>query len=83
MIKESHRSNLRDLVFENVEIDLVEGVNEYPKFRGYLRRSSQSCYSLLDDASKTSIKCVFNQNALNQYLETQPSYLDFNSFESK
>ena len=83
MIKDNSRSNLRNLVLENMEADIMQGENNYPKFKGYLKRSSQACYSLLDDATKTSIKCVFNQAALDQHFETLPTYLNFNSFESK
>jgi hypothetical protein len=83
MIKENRRPNLRDLVIENIQLDLAKEVNNYYRFRGYLRKTSQTVYSLLDHTSHSSIKCVFNTKALEDYLETQPSYIDFNSFDCK
>ncbi|MEG8004566.1 hypothetical protein, partial [Listeria monocytogenes] len=51
-----------------------------PKFRSYLKKDDQDCYCLLDN--ETSIKCVFNEKSLREYLSSLPSYITYDSFDS-
>ena len=48
--------------------------------RGYLKKDLNSIYSFVD--RDASIKLVFNQKVLNEYLSTLPTYLTYENLES-
>ena len=48
--------------------------------RGYLKKDLNSIYSFV--ARDASIKLVFNQKVLNEYLSTLPTYLTYENLES-
>ena len=47
---------------------------------GYLKKDLNSIYSFVD--RDASIKLVFNQKVLNEYLSTLPTYLTYENLES-
>lgn len=49
--------------------------------RGYLKKDLNSIYSFVD--RDASIKLVFNQKVLKEYLSTLPTYLTYENLESK
>lgn len=49
--------------------------------KGYLKRDIDSIYSFLDKDS--SIKLVFNNKFIKDYLSTFPNYLTYDSLDSK
>ena len=48
--------------------------------RGYLKKDLNSIYSFVD--RDASIKFVFNQKVLNEYLSALPTYLTYENLES-
>ena len=48
--------------------------------RGYRKKDLNSIYSFVD--RDASIKLVFNQKVLNEYLSTLPTYLTYENLES-
>ena len=48
-------------------------------FKSYLKKDESNCFTIVD--IKNSIKCLFNQDYLNEYLDRFPSYVSLNSCE--
>ena len=79
------RKGLYSLVDESIEKQL-NGEEQQPlRFKAYLKKDAFDVYSLLDCEGhpNCSIKCIFNESGLNNYLETLPSYMSYDSLESK
>jgi hypothetical protein len=76
------KKSLQALIIESIDKDIeretliVEEKNL--KFKSFLRKDEQDCFCIVDD---TSIKCVFEENNLKEYLNSLPSYLRFENFE--
>lgn len=52
-----------------------------PRFKSFLRRDQNDCYCVVD--SESSIKLVFDQTNLKEYLAGRAGEIDFDSFDSK
>lgn len=53
---------------------------EKPKLKSFIKKDENRCYSIFD--RDYSIKCVFDNKFLENYLAEQPSHVKFESFES-
>jgi hypothetical protein len=69
------------LLDESIERDLKLREENNVKFKCYLKRDVYNIYSLVD--RDYSLKCIFNEDNLKEYLAGLPSYMTFDSFESK
>jgi hypothetical protein len=76
------KKTLQTMILESIDRDIERelhgGDQKNPKFRTVLRKDEQDCFCLVED---TSIKCVFEENNLKEYLNTLPSFLRFENFE--
>jgi hypothetical protein len=85
MQQSAEKKSLFNLVSESIDRDIskddLSNEEKTPKFRSYLKKDDQDCYCLLDN--ETSIKCVFNEKSLREYLASLPSYITYDSFDSK
>jgi hypothetical protein len=84
-MQSGEKKSLFNLINESIDRDIskedLSNEEKTPKFRSYLRKDDQDCYCLLDN--ETSIKCVFNERNLREYLASLPSYITYDSFDSK
>ena len=48
-------------------------------FKSYLKKDESNCFTIVD--IKNSIKCLFNQEYLLEYLNQYPSYISLNNFD--
>ncbi len=48
-------------------------------FKSYLKKDESNCFTIVD--IKNSIKCLFNQEYLSEYLNQYPSYISLNNFD--
>jgi len=55
--------------------------DEKLKLKSFIKKDENKCYSIFD--AQHSIKCVFDNKFLDDYLAEQPSHVKFESFESK
>ena len=55
--------------------------DEKLKLKSFIKKDENKCYSIFD--AQHSIKCVFDNKFLDEYLAEQPSHVKFESFESK
>jgi hypothetical protein len=78
------KKTLQTLIYESLDKDIeretLGGDEKNQKFKTLLRKDEQDCFCLVED---TSIKCVFEENNLKEYLNGLPSYLRFENFEGK
>ena len=81
MIVDKPLQGLYFIVDEALERDVTLN-EEYStvKIRGVLKRDINKIFSFCD--KDHSIKCIFNENYLKQYLAGLPSYVTFDSLES-
>lgn len=78
--KEGLFSVIKDYVANNLtERDLSKA--KPIKMRSFLKKDAEGIYSIFDN--NRSIKCVFNDRALKDYLAGLPSYIKYESFDSK
>ena len=54
--------------------------DENLKLKSFIKNDDNKCYSIFD--RDHSIKCVFDNKFLEEYLSEQPSHVKFESFES-
>jgi len=81
------------MIEKNVLLPLVENFiinkckvaphndEEKLKLKSFIKKDENKCYSIFD--RDYSIKCVFDNKFLENYLAEQPSHVKFESFESK
>jgi len=84
MIKDT--KSLYFIIDESIERDLKNEDAKQIRIKFYLKREHQGGYVLVDTESgniNCSIKCIFSQEGLKEYLAGVPSYIDYDSFESK
>jgi hypothetical protein len=79
--KKSLFNLINDSIDRDISKDDLATEEKTPKFRSFLKKDDQDCYCLLDN--ETSIKCVFNEKNLREYLASLPSYITYDSFDSK
>ena len=48
-------------------------------FKSYLKKDETNCFTIVD--IKNSIKCLFNQEYLSEFLNQYPSYISLNNFD--
>ena len=48
-------------------------------FKSYLKKDESNCFTIVD--IKNSIKCLFNQSYLSDFLNQYPSYISLNNFD--
>ena len=48
-------------------------------FKSYLKKDESNCFTIVD--IKNSIKCLFNQEYLSEFLNQYPSYISLNNFD--
>ena len=48
-------------------------------FKSYLKKDDSNCFTIVD--IKNSIKCLFNQEYLSEFLNQYPSYISLNNFD--
>ena len=48
-------------------------------FKSYLKKDESNCFTIVD--IKNSIKCLFNQEYLSDFLNQYPSYISLNNFD--
>ena len=48
-------------------------------FKSYLKKDESNCFTIVD--IKNSIKCLFNQGYLSDFLNQYPSYISLNNFD--
>ena len=48
-------------------------------FKSYLKKDESNCFTIVD--IKNSIKCLFNQENLSEFLNQYPSYISLNNFD--
>ncbi len=48
-------------------------------FKSYLKKDDTNCFTIVD--IKNSIKCLFNQEYLSEFLNQYPSYISLNNFD--
>ena len=48
-------------------------------FKSYLKKDESNCFNRID--IKNSIKCLFNQEYLSEFLNQYPSYISLNNFD--
>lgn len=53
--------------------------NNMTFFKSYLKKDESNCFTIVD--IKNSIKCLFNQEYLSEYLNQYPSYISLNHFD--
>ena len=53
--------------------------NNMTIFKSYLKKDESNCFTIVD--IKNSIKCLFNQDYLNEYMNRYPSYVSLNNCE--
>jgi hypothetical protein len=84
MIKD--KKGLYFLIDESIERDIKHEEEKTQKMKCYLKKDHLGGYVLVDthkEKNNCSIKCVFSEEGLKEYLAGLPSYMDYNSFESK
>ena len=84
MIKD--KKGLYFIIDESIERDLNNEEEKHQRIKFYLKRDHLGGYVLVDTESgnnNCSIKCIFSQEGLKEYLAGVPSYIDYDSFESK
>ncbi len=82
----SEKKGLYHLIDESLERDLNSEEENNLKFKSYLKKDSFGTYSLLDgevEANSCSIKCVFSEGGLKDFFDKMPSYITYDSFNSK
>lgn len=80
MSKDTRR--VKTTLLSSLNKDIKELSQEFTTeiIRGYLKKDLNSIYSFVD--RDASIKLVFNQKVLNEYLSTLPTYLTYENLES-
>lgn len=78
--KEGLYSLLVDYVTNDLSERDLSKAKEF-KIRSFLKKDQEGVYSVFD--SNCSIKCYFNERALKDYLAGLPSYIKYESFDSK
>ncbi len=53
--------------------------NNLTIFKSYLKKDESNCFTIVD--IKNSIKCLFNQEYLSEFLNQYPSYISLNNFD--
>jgi hypothetical protein len=84
MIKD--KKGLYFVIDESIERDLRNEDEKPQRIKCYLKKDHLGGYVLVDteiDKNNCSIKCIFSEEGLKEYLAGLPSYIDYESFESK
>jgi hypothetical protein len=79
------RKGLYFLIDDSIERDLLFQEENNVRFKCYLKKDNFGQYALIDSDSGTnncSIKCIFNESGLKEFLAGAPSYIDYDSFNS-
>jgi hypothetical protein len=82
----SEKKGLYSLVDESIERDLKGEEEKNPRFKSYLKKDEYGNYSLVDSdssANSCSIKCVFSEGGLKEFLSTGPTFISYESINSK
>ena len=85
MLNKDNDKGLYNIIKESIDRDLTGISEKNPVFKSLLVKESSGYYSLVDvevGSESHSIKCIFNQSGLNEYLASQPSFENFESFNS-
>ncbi len=86
MLSKDNQKSLYNIVEESIDRDLTGISEKNTIFKSLLVKESTGYYSLVDievGSKSHSIKCIFNQSGLNDYLAAQPSNVHFETFNSK
>jgi hypothetical protein len=74
---QSGEKTLFALITESIDRDIERNVlnaDEKPqKFKSFIIKDEQDCFCLVED---TTIKCVFEEKNMNDYLSRLPSYVN-------
>ena len=55
--------------------------DEKMKLKSYLKKDEHNCFTIYD--KEHSIKCIFDKEFLNNYLNEHASHMKFDNFDSK
>jgi hypothetical protein len=82
----SEKKGLYYLVDESIERDLTGEEEKNPRFKAYLKKDEYGNYSLVDSESSAngcSIKCIFSEGGLKEFFSGAPTYITYDSLNSK
>ena len=74
------------MVDESLDKILKNQEDKPKRFKSFLKLDKMNTYSLIESSNPKegySIKVVFNEDALKDYLDSMPKYISFESFNSK
>ena len=77
-----HSPSLKSSLLDSLNNDYSQLSQNYSTqiIRGYLKKDLNSIYSFID--KDASIKLVFNQQFLKEYLSSLPTYITYKNLES-
>ena len=74
-------SNIVEKFISNKCISTEADEENNTKLKTYFKKDDKNCFTIID--KEHSIKCIFEDNFLREYLASQPSYTNQDQFDRK